>query len=451
MTKPPALAIPESPVYIIRDASVPTVLLGDPAPHGASADVEKNLRLDLRIANGRIESLAAAGQLTAEGPELDLKGRQLWPTLVDMHTHLDKGHTAERTPNPDGSFAGARDATTRDRITYWDAPDLRRRMTFGLRCAEAHGTGAIRTHLDSQDDGPHRDQAGTTWAVFREMREAWAGRITLQAVGLAPIDCYVQDHGRRLADQVALSGGLMGGVTRPTFGVHGDAGILMATYLDALFTLAKERGLDIDLHVDETGDPTAASLHAVAEATLRHGYEGRVTCGHCCSLAVQPPEQAAATIALVAKAGINVVTLPPVNMYLQDRQAGRTPRWRGVTPVHELIAAGVRVATAGDNCRDAFYAYGDHDMLDTLRQSIRILHFDHPLDQAPKLAAPAPAAAMKLKDHGTIRAGAPADFIVLNCRSLNQVVTRQHADRIVIKNGKALEAKAPSYEELDQS
>ena len=59
--------------------------------------------------------------------------------------------------------------------------------------------------------------------------------------------------------------------------------------------------------------------------------------------------------------------------------AGRTPRWRGVTLLHEMKAAGLRVAVAGDNCRDPFYAYGDHDMLETFTNAVKILHLDHPL------------------------------------------------------------------------
>jgi cytosine/creatinine deaminase len=135
-------------------------------------------------------------------------------------------------------------------------------------------------------------------------------------------------------------------------------------------------------------------------------------------------------------------------MYLQDRQRGRTPRWRGVAPVQELMAAGVPVMVAGDNCRDAFYAYGDHDMLDTFRASVRILHLDHPLAGAPALAGPVPGAMMGLPHAGTIRAGAPADLILLPARSLNEVVARPHADRIVVVAGRAIAARRPAYEAL---
>ncbi len=57
---------------------------------------------------------------------------------------------------------------------------------------------------------------------------------------------------------------------------------------------------------------------------------------------------------------------------MQDRQTGgkipRTPRWRGIAPLHELRAAGIPIALASDNTRDQFYAYGDLDMLEVFSQ-----------------------------------------------------------------------------------
>ncbi|MGA0198438.1 MAG: cytosine deaminase, partial [Prochlorotrichaceae cyanobacterium] len=45
-------------------------------------------------------------QMAAEAV-IDQRGGLLLPCFVDIHTHLDKGHIVSRTPNPDGSFAGA--------------------------------------------------------------------------------------------------------------------------------------------------------------------------------------------------------------------------------------------------------------------------------------------------------------------------------------------------------
>jgi cytosine deaminase len=438
-----SLNVPTAPDYVLHRARVPSCLLAVPISQ-ADADLDDAVLVDIRIANGAVAAITPAGQPLADGiAVVDLAGRHVWPTLADVHTHLDKAHVIDRTQNPGGDFAGARDATSYDRMHYWRAEDVRRRMDFGLRCAEAHGVTAIRTHLDSHDP-----QGDISWAVFREMRDLWRGRIELQAAGLMPIDMYAGAYGAHLADVIAESEGYMGGVTRASGAVHGPEMDNLDALIDRVFTLAAERNLDIDLHVDETGDPSAATLWNVAQATLKYGYEGRVTCGHCCSLAVQDDDLVLRTLELVAKARINIVTLPTVNMYLQDRASARTPRWRGVTLVKELRAAGIRVAMAGDNCRDPFYAYGDHDMLDTFRQGVRILHLDHPHGDAPALATHVPAAIMGLSQ-GVIRIGAPADLILLNARSMNELVARPQADRIVIRAGKRRDLTLPDYGELD--
>jgi cytosine deaminase len=442
MSRFASIEIPRAPRYLLRQARVPACLLAAP-PAGLEPDTDGALLLDLEIVDAKLGAIAPSRPGAQDViPAVDLAARHVWPTLVDVHAHLDKCHIIDRTQNPAGDFAGARDGTSADRVRYWSADDVRRRMDFGLRCAEAHGVTAIRTHLDS-----HEGQGDTSWAVFREMRQVWRGRIELQGVGLIPIDMFRGRYGDHLADVIAQSGGILGGVTRVSGGVHGEAPADIDTLIDRVFTLAAARNLDIDLHVDEAGDPAAASLWNVAQATLRHGYEGRVTCGHCCSLAVQDPEQAARTIALVAQARISVVTLPTVNMYLQDRVPGRTPRWRGVTMVKELRQAGVRVAVAGDNCRDPFYAYGDHDMLDTFRQAVRMLHLDHPYGDAPSLVSRLPAAMMGI-DHGVLRTGAPANLILCNARSMNELIARPQSDRIVIRDGRRLLCELPDYEEL---
>jgi cytosine deaminase len=164
---------------------------------------------------------------------------------------------------------------------------------------------------------------------------------------------------------------------------------------------------------------------------------------------VQPEAQVDRTLDLLAEAEIAIVSLPTVNMYLQDRQAGRTPRWRGVTVVHEMIKRGIRVAAAGDNCRDSFYAYGDHDVVDTFRQAVRILHYDHSSTDAPALVGATPSFIGKFDGHGRIKAGAPARLIVFNAFTVNQIVSRPQSDRIVIDRGSRITEKTPDYDELE--
>jgi cytosine/creatinine deaminase len=433
---------PLEPRYWLANARVPACLLPETGLT-AGADDEGVVCVDLFIENGalvRIEPKRDAHG--GDGVRLDLGGRQVWPTLIDIHTHLDKCHTIERSPNVDGTFHNARLAAAADRPN-WTAADLRGRMDFGLRCAYAHGVSAVRSHIDT-----YPETADRSWSVVREMREQWRGRIEIQAVSLCPIDLLQDEFGDRVASIVARSGGLLGGVTRPALGNHGAPSADIDSSLDRLFALARLHNLDIDLHVDETHDPAAATLPFIARAAVRNDYKGRVVCGHCCSLAMQSEAEVSRTLDLLAGAEIAVVTLPTVNMYLQDRRNGRTPRWRGVTVVHEMQSRGILVAVAGDNCRDSFYAYGDHDVVDTFRQSVRILHLDHPFSCAPALVGATPARIGRFAGHGQLALGMPARLIVFNARTINEIVTRPQSDRVVIERGKKIEAKVPDYAEL---
>jgi cytosine/creatinine deaminase len=437
-----ALAIPDEARYWLRRARVPACLLAAPVT-GAAADSDDTLLLDLLIENGRIARISASATATAaEALVVDMAGRQVWPALVDMHTHLDKCHVIPRS-NPDGTFTGGRVGTVRDR-SFWSYEDLYRRMSFGLRCAYVHGVSAIRTHLDS-----HEGLAERSWSVFRDLRQEWAGRIDLQAVALVPMDAFRGNYGVWLADLVAQSGGILGGVTRAAGKDHVGTLADTDTLLDTILTLAAERGLDVDLHVDESADLEAFSLPRVAAAVLRNRFPNRVVCDHCVNLALQPEDVARRTIALCAEAGLSVVTLPTPMVYLQDRVVGRTPRWRGVTLLHELRSAKIPVAIAGDNCRDTWYAYGDHDMMDTFQQAVRIFQLDHPLMGAPALVAPAPADLIRARSHGRIAEGNPARLVLFAARTLNEMLSRPQADRIVLDRGYPVRDRLPDYSELD--
>jgi cytosine/creatinine deaminase len=434
---------PQESRYWLVNGRIPACFLDDEVVAQLPADSEGVVNADLLIEAGKLARIVTLGAGRDDATvQVDIGHRQVWPTLIDIHTHLDKGHTVGRNPNIDGTFHNARLAAVADRPN-WTIADLHRRMDFGLRCAYAHGVSGIRTHIDTYEETVER-----SWQVVCGMREEWRGKIDLQAVSLCPIGLLEGAFGDRVAATVAKSKGLLGGVTRSAVGNHGAPLDDLDGLLDRLFALAARYDLDIDLHVDETHDPAAATLPFVARAAMRHGYKGRVACGHCCSLANQPFSEIDRTLDLLAQADIAVVTLPTVNMYLQDRRQGRTPRWRGVTVIHEMLHRGIRVAAAGDNCRDSFYAYGDHDVVDTYRQAVRILHLDHPLSGSPAIVAASPAQIGSFAGDGRLAVGGPARFIVFNARTLNEIISRPQADRMVISGGMHLRVAVPDYSEL---
>jgi cytosine/creatinine deaminase len=406
---------------------------------GDFADAGSQLALvDLDIESGRVTGISAAGSAPApdDAALIDQDGGQVWPGLIDLHTHLDKGHIWPRAANPDGTFDAALQAVRADREANWSTDDVRARFEFGLRCAFAHGTVGVRTHLDSPPP-----QHGITWPLFGDLRAEWADRITLQAVSLVSLDDLRGAFAQQLADLVAKYGGVLGCATFMLPDLDRQ--------LERVFALAAERGLDLDFHVDETPDAHARSLRHIAQAALRRGFNGRILCGHCCSLARQEPKEVERTLALVREAGISVVSLPLCNLYLMDRAPGRTPRWRGVTLLHEMAARGIPVALASDNCRDPFYGYGDHDMVEVFREAVRIVQLDCPVGAWPAAVTRTPAEIMGLPERGVIRVGAPADLILFRARDWSELLSRRQTGRVVLRAGRPIDTTLPDYRELD--
>jgi cytosine deaminase len=426
-------SVPREKRFVIADATLPVALLDDAT---LAADADGLARADITIRDGQIERIDPPGRRTTL-QKLRLDRGMVFPAFVDMHTHLDKGHIWPRRSNPDGTFMSALDAVDVDRAANWSAKDVAARMEFALRSAYAHGTALIRTHIDSLSP-----QHTISWPVFAEMRDRWAGRIDLQAVALYAIDAILDDaFARDLVATIKRHGGLLGAAT---FMIPE-----LDRALERIFRLAMENGLDLDFHVDESEDPAARSLRHIADTALRLGFSGRINVGHCCSLALQPAAEADETLSRVAEAGITVVSLPMCNLYLQDRHAGRTPRWRGVTLLHEMRARGIPVAVSSDNTRDPFYAYGDLDVLEVFREAVRVLHFDHPFGDWPTVVTRSPAAILGRPDRGVIAAGAPADLVLFSARTWTELLSRPQSDRTVIRSGKAIDRRLPDYRELD--
>ncbi|KAK9842487.1 hypothetical protein WJX81_002358 [Elliptochloris bilobata] len=409
----------------------------------------------VEVKDGRINSIDPAGKAAHRDttPIVDLRGSMVFPTFVDLHTHIDKSHTCERSRNPNGSLSGADRSTARD-AAFWDKDDVFRRMDFSIKCAYAHGTSALRTHLINMTPR----QTELTWPVFAALRTRWAGKVELQAVALVVLSFFRDAAAAaKLADTVKAHGGVLGAAVCCAEN-GGDPEDERTTcerdrdqLLDRVFTLAAERDLDLDFHVDENGNARARGLRYIARKAMQHGYQGRVVAGHCCSLAAQPPRELARTLQAAAEARVTVVALPLVNEWTQDRDhaARRTPRWRGITLFHELRGAGIPVAVASDNTRDQFYAYGDLDLLDVFGQACRIGHLDRPYADWPAAVTHVPADAMRLPAHGRISVGGPANLVLLRARAYSEALSRPQADRVVIRDGEVLHAAPPEYSELD--
>ena len=375
---------------------------------------------------------AGANSIPA-GPSYKPPLGTLLPGFADLHVHIDKTHVINEVGAAEGDLtqAIALMATHRDR---WTGAEVRSRMQRALVEAHTMGTRAMRTHLD----WPTSDAPGAL-AVFEYQRDAWRGRIALQCVSLTPLDVFAElAPGEQIAAQVAQ-------VHQRCNRAMGEAALLgayvyrneqMVEKLRRVFDLAKQFDLNLDFHVDEGLDYDARGLRAIAELTCRYQWEGRVTCGHACSLSIQTQNEVQITLQLCAAAQIHLVALPSTNLYLQGAW-DRTPIERGITRLREAQSLGISTSIATDNVADGFFPYGSYDLLETFGLGVQVAHLS-PADAWLGAITTQPALAMGLPWNGKITEGCPADLVLLHARNSYELLTAAGRRRGVIRGGKFL-------------
>jgi len=425
-------------MLLLQRARVPADVLPASIASPAPDPVEPTVLCDIALEGTKILSVVRSQAAGAAPAAVDLDGAMVFPSFVDAHVHLDKAHTWDRAPNRSGTFAEALETLGRDKAN-WTREDLLRRAGFALRCAWEHGTRVVRTHVDTWLPWGEENHA-----AMDELRGAWSGRIVLQTVPLTGIANYAGAGGDAVADLALRYGACALGGWSP---MAPD----LPRQLDRLLAIATDRGVGLDLHVDENGNPAEEVLRTVAEAVIRNRFANPVVCGHCCSLSVQPEPRQRSTISLVKEAAIRVISLPLCNLYLQDRRRGqfpRTPQWRGLTLIHDLLDAGVPVACASDNVRDAFHAYGDLDAAEVYLQSIRLAHLDSRLGASVGVVTSAAAEIVGLPGRGRVAPGSPAQLVVFPARSFSEFLSRPGSGRRLVDGESIRPANPPGYDEL---
>jgi cytosine deaminase len=373
----------------------PAALPGVAVP-GASGAV------DIALVDGRVATVEPAS-----GPP---SGLLALPGFADLHVHADRAFV--RGPRPPRSFDEARAfaEAVRDRSTAHEVRDRARRL---FDRARTHGSLRVRSHVDHPDLENVRPREGVLAA-----REEVAGALDVEIVAFSNYGLDPAEPAARAHLGAALEAGA------DLLGAWAAANPNPRASLDGLLDLARETGAPVDVHLDEHLDPGAVLLEHLADATLARGLEGRVTAGHCCALSTLDEAAAGRIVAKVAAAGITVIALTALNLYLQDR-GPVTPRRRGVTLVHELLAADVPVRFASDNVADVFFPWGDADPLEAAFVAGIGAHVD---DEDALLAG-------ICDGRCRIEPGDPADLVLIAADSVRDAIARRPRGRVVLRAG----------------
>ena len=364
------------------------------------------------------------GQLISVRLLLDSTGvpeHLLLPRLVEPHAHLDKAFSWGQSPNLEGTYNGALAANLAEHQTRTSA-QVRERADRALQLAFRHGLRAIRSHIDSLGPG-----ADCSWEALLDAQSHWGERIVLQLVALLPIEHWSTTAGEALAQRVAASGGLLGGVLVPPC-----RGRSPRRALTQMLRLAERLGCGIDLHIDEAQTGAGEGLLQLLHVLDRNPVQVPITCSHASSLALLPPRRLKDVIARMAAHNLQVVALPLTNGWLLGRHEGHSPLVRPLAPILQLQQGGVRVAVGGDNVQDPWFPSGNFDPLALMSQSLPLAQLA-PWDRLGLMPFTTEAARLlELPWDGTLQRGAPADLLILKASTWSEALSQTPSRQLVV-------------------
>jgi cytosine deaminase len=388
--------------------------------------------IDIGIAGDRIA--AVEPRLAAAAPqEVDVAGLLVSPPFVDPHFHMDATLSL-------GLPRLNRSGTLLEGIQLWGElkPHLTVEAVAGRALAYcdwavAQGLLAIRTHVDICD--PRLLAVDALLHVKRQVRPY----LDLQLVAF-PQDGFLRSAGAPAQLEAALDRGvdLVGGI--PHFERTMAAG---AESVRLLCEIAARRGLAVDMHCDETDDPSSRHVETLAAETVRLGLQGRVTGSHLTSMHSMDNYYVSKLLDLMAEARLNAVANPLINITIQGRH-DTYPKRRGMTRVPELMARGLTVAFGHDCVMDPWYPLGSGDMLEVAAMGLHVAQMTGTDGMRACFMAVTENAArvLELEGYG-VAPGCWADLVVLEAGDPIEAIRLKAARRQVYRRGR-LVAESPS-------
>jgi cytosine/adenosine deaminase-related metal-dependent hydrolase len=369
-------------------------------------------RADIGVKDGLI---AAIGGAVSGADSINLAGDLLLPGFVDGHMHLDKTVLGENwLPHQAQPNRMSRIETDRK---IWPTLKLSvaERAAALIRLCIGHGTSQIRTHVDVDTDNRLMQIEGVLAA-----REKFRDLVDIQIIAFPQSGVTRRPGTLDLLDAAIAAGAdLIGGID--PIEIDEDP----AGQLDGLFKIAEKRGVGMDIHLHEPGEMGLASLRMICKRTLAHSMQGKVTVSHGFCLGDLPAERTDATIELMGKAGVALVT---------HGAAG----W-SLPPILRLRQAGVTVFAGNDDVRDTWSPYGTGDMLE--RASVIGWKADFRHDELLRLLFDMVGAeGAKVLGIGklAIEIGAPADFCTVQASGMPEAVACHPTRRLVFKRGRVV-------------
>lgn len=366
---------------------------------------------------------------------VDLGGRLVCEPYVESHIHLDYVYTADIPAEETAS------GTLFEAIEKWSGSkhqlskeDIKKRAYKGILTEMRNGVQYIRTHVDVTDP------EFTAFQAMLEVKEEVKDKVDIQLIAFPQEGMYAYRDGDKLVEQALKMGAdVVGGI--PHYEFTREDGVKS---VKKAIELACRYDKLVDIHCDETDDDQSRFVEMIAAEAYFSGLKDRVTASHTCAMGSYNNAYAFKLMSKLAQSGINCISCPTENTYLQGRY-DNYPKRRGLTRIDELTAAGVNVSLGQDSISDPWYPLGNGNLMNQLDFAIHISHLMsvEQIWNALDYITVNGAKTLHLSDYG-IREGSSASFIVIHAPNEFEAVRERAGIIRSVRKGRTIFEKKPA-------
>ena len=291
---------------------------------------------------------------------------------VNTHAHLDRAYTLnDDNFHQSYSYLKEKWHLVDEMKKSATVDDIYRRMCKATEFMIEQGAQALGTFIDVDDK--IEDKA---IKAAMKLRETYQDDITIK-YACQVLKGVIDPKARYWFDMSLDYVDIVGGLPAKDFGREEE-------HLDVLMQAAKDHNKLVHVHVDQFNTNEEKETEMLARKTIEHGLQGKVSAIHCISLAAHNKKYRHEVYDLCREADLLIISCPTAWID-HNRTERMAVSHNSITPVDEMIPAGLTVAFGTDNICDIYKPFSDGDLWTEMRVMLEACHY-YDIDNLVKIA-----------------------------------------------------------------
>ncbi len=284
--------------------------------------------------------------------------------FVNCHAHFDKAfYISKETLDQSMKFTMEEKWRLSDDIKINSTQEqIEERIRTGLNILVAQGCRFTMTFVDAYSAVGHKSINAAL-----KVRKEFEGKIKV-VIATQPLDGLLTPQAQKLYEEITAKADIAGGLPskdRPR----------QEENMDVMFSIAKNLNKPIHAHIDQLNRHDEFDTEKLVNATIKHGYQGRVVAVHAVSPSAQPKAYRTDLYKKMADVGMHVACSPSAMLSQVMFEDSVSPMHNSIANVPEMLQAGINVGLGVDNVCDFYLPFVDGDMWIELRMLMEACRF----------------------------------------------------------------------------